>query len=120
MECPLEEVWADSHCGAASWAMIGMTLPLFGKNAFLSSLPKAVSSRESVNSGALNYFVPLLVIQHYGVCHEDAVWQVRQEPGVMGAFEKVCHDILSSLRKPTLILLSATSGLRHRRPYCIV
>jgi hypothetical protein len=29
------------------------------------------------------------VIQHYGVCHENFVWQVRQEPGVYGAFEKV-------------------------------
>jgi hypothetical protein len=33
--------------------------------------------------------ISIAVIQHYGVCHEDAVWQLRQEPGVVGAFEKV-------------------------------
>ena len=29
-----------------------------------------------------------IVIQHYGISHEDWVWKVRCEPGVVGAFEK--------------------------------
>jgi hypothetical protein len=29
---------------------------------------------------------------HYGVAHEKFVWDVRSEPGVVEAFEKVYND----------------------------
>lgn len=29
---------------------------------------------------------------HYGVAHEKFVWDVRSEPGVVSAFEKVYND----------------------------
>lgn len=29
---------------------------------------------------------------HYGLPHEDFVWGVRSEPGVIGAFEKIYDD----------------------------
>jgi hypothetical protein len=28
----------------------------------------------------------------YGVAHEDFVWRIRAEPGVVGAFETVYND----------------------------
>ncbi|KAJ9092027.1 hypothetical protein QFC21_007007 [Naganishia friedmannii] len=43
----------------------------------------------TIREECLPIISPKGMIQHYGVCHEDTVWQVRQEPGVMGAFETV-------------------------------
>lgn len=40
----------------------------------------------------------MIVIQHYGISHEDFVWQIRQEPGVIDVFEKVwgTEDLICS------------------------
>ena len=39
-----------------------------------------------------------VVIQHYGISHEDFIWQLRQEPGIIDVFEKVwgTEDLICS------------------------
>ncbi|KAM0789599.1 hypothetical protein ACM66B_000407 [Microbotryomycetes sp. NB124-2] len=43
----------------------------------------------TVRTDALPIISEKGMIMHYGISHEDWVWKVRTEPGVVGAFEKV-------------------------------
>jgi hypothetical protein len=63
----------------------------------VENLPVISEKGSESRPGVLNYSkIPPLtmpapastVIMHYGISHEDWVWKVRCEPGVIGAFEK--------------------------------
>jgi hypothetical protein len=78
--------------GTAISATTVTTLLQSKKRDFPSSRKRAVSTTSLRSAIQAHLFTPdsaSTVIQHYGVCHEDFVWQIRQEPGVYGAFEKV-------------------------------
>ena len=76
------------------------------------------SRREALDDGEIFSLINLkpTVIMHYGISHEDWVWKVRCEPGVVGAFEKWVYRLPSHSRQ-LLTLASCVQGLQHRRPH---
>ncbi|KAF6800902.1 phytanoyl- dioxygenase [Colletotrichum sojae] len=58
------------------------------------------------------------MLMSYGACHEDFVWSIRSEPGVVGAFEKVYNteDLIVSFDDPEKPGFRCLQGLVNLHP----
>lgn len=61
-------------------------------NVHVSNLGFDRNDLSTVHKDRLPHITEKGMCLHYAVTHEDFAWEVRGEPGIYGAFEKVYND----------------------------